>query len=183
MVVHCESEVWILACLVGHSFFFSFSSSPCWDSVAIVAGRHFDRAKRNVTGRSKSVRGPITGLVSLSTTTADMLHYSGKIPRVRIFSTTHFPLPKTLCVHSKFVFFLCVVFKLPLVILPYKSIEWSILLQMNRVYIFIALLFLVSLLVFFYDELFFTPATWFQGPVNYDKERWDYLMILVVIPR
>lgn len=81
-------------CLVGHSLL-SFSSSPCWDSVAIVAGRHYDRAKRNVTGRSKIVRGPITGLVCpLSTTAVVMLHYSGKIPRVRLFSTTSLLVPK-----------------------------------------------------------------------------------------
>ncbi|KAF8373509.1 hypothetical protein PRIPAC_79938 [Pristionchus pacificus] len=52
--------------------------------------------------------------------------------------------------------------------------------RMSRVYIFIALLFLVSLLVFFYDELFFTPTMWFQGPVDYDKERFIYGALFTV---
>ncbi|GMR47280.1 hypothetical protein PMAYCL1PPCAC_17475 [Pristionchus mayeri] len=51
---------------------------------------------------------------------------------------------------------------------------------MNRVYIFIALLFLVSLLIFFYDELFFVPATWLNGPVDYEKERFIYGALFTV---
>ncbi|GMT21559.1 hypothetical protein PFISCL1PPCAC_12856, partial [Pristionchus fissidentatus] len=43
-----------------------------------------------------------------------------------------------------------------------------------RAYLFIALLLLVSLLVFFYDELFVVPVMWLNGPVDYDKERFIY---------